>query len=80
MVSSFERRDDFAYTVLFSDLFWVDVQDGELPRGVTSVYVDNNEVARAWVGQDLIGGRILNGKIRGALDGQAFKLHGGYQV
>ena len=66
---------------VFSDLFWVGEQDGRLPpAGVTTVYVGNNEVARATFGKDDVGGKTYNGWFQGALDGQKLLRHGGYQV
>ena len=67
---------------MFSDLHWVGEQDGQLAAaGVTAVCVDNNQVARAWFGQDLVGGKVIGtGEFRGALDGQALRKKGGFQV
>ena len=63
------------------DLFWVGEQDGELPpAGMAAVYVGNNEVARAWFGQDLVGGKTYRGNFEAASDGAALLLPGGYEV
>ena len=69
------------YAITSLDLFWVGEQDGQLPpTGVTAVYVGNNEVARAMLGQDLVGGKKYRGEFQGALDGRNLRRRGGYQV
>ena len=80
-VLSYLWKGEGVNSTVFSDLFWVGEQDGRLPpAGVTTVYVGNNEVARATFGQDLVGGKTYDGYFLGALDGQKLPRHGGYQV
>ena len=67
---------------MLSDLHWVGKQDGQLAAaGVTAVYVGNNQVARAWFGQDLVGGKVISsGEFRGALDRKHLEKTDGFQV
>ena len=65
----------------FLDLFWVGEQDYQLlPAGVTSIYVGDNGVARAWFDGNLIGGKTKWGSFSGRLDGEQLTRHGDYQV
>ena len=55
---------------LLVDLYWVGVQDGNLPPAEVNVlYVGNNRVARARYGDAIVGGRLFQGEFHASLDG-----------
>ena len=69
------------FNTAISDLFWIGEKNGQLPpAGVNSIYVGNNEVARATFNNDLVGGKTYRGHFEGALDGRGLVQAAGFQV